>query len=251
MYLAYVDDAGDPGLHRSPSRHFVLAAVVVHEKAWNLALDGLIELRVRLRARYRVSSRLRIKTHDFIRGTGPFRGLGLSERRRKRMLQGVFHYQARTLPLRVFAVAINKERARARGWEDPAQAAWTFLFQRLHRFAEQKDERTLLITEAELALRTRRLVRQLRRHHRIPNFRGHGDRRIDLRRLVEDPLAASADESYWLQLADWNAYAALRSQHVEPRKEWVGQLWDSLGVQRLEEVSRLRGGPSGIVLYPE
>ncbi len=250
MYLTYVDDAGDPGLKNSPTRHRVLVGVLVQERDWSQALDGLVDLRRRLQATYGIPMRARVKSHDFLRGTGCLRDLRLPFRTRYRMLRGIFRYQAQELPLRVFAVAIEKKSSQARGWE-PSQAAWTFLLQRLQRFADEKDERALIVTEAELAQQTRRLVRQMRRYHRIPFRGGNEDRRVDIRRLVEDPLVgATVEESYWLQLADWNAYAALRSQHVEPNSRWTRDLWDSLGTQRLEEVSRLKGGPPGIVHYP-
>ncbi len=70
MFLAYVDDAGDLGFESSPTRHIELAAVLVHERGWSRALDGLIELRWRLKAGYIISSRARLKTHEFVRGTG-------------------------------------------------------------------------------------------------------------------------------------------------------------------------------------
>ncbi len=249
MYLTYVDDAGDPGTGNSPTRHLVLAGVMVHERDWITALDGLIDLRRRLKERYGIAVRRRLKTYDFIRGTGSLRGLGLPLRSRRRLLEGIFRYQAKELPVRVFAVAIAKSEARERTW-DPQEAAWTFLLQRLQRFCEEKGERTMVITEAELAQRTRQILRRMRRHHRIPFLGKEGDRRVEVRRLIEDPMVASARESYWLQLAGWNAHAALRSRHVEPRDDRTLHLWDLLGTQRIEEVSRLRRGPPGIVLYP-
>ncbi len=249
MYLTYIDDAGDAGVNNSPTEHLVLSGVLVHERDWSRTLDGLVDLRRRLSSRYGISSRKRLKLHDLLRGTGPLRGLGLPPRSRNRILSGIFRYQARELPLRVFAIAIRKSGALEHGW-NPYQAAWTFLLQRLQRFAEATEERAILITEAELAQRNRRLLRQMRRYHRIPFLRGEGDRRVEVRRLIEDPFVATSEESYWLQLADWNAYAALRSHYVEPRHQVTQALWDQLGILRLEEVSRLKQGPPGIVLYP-
>lgn len=248
MYITYVDDAGDPGLKTSPTDYFVLAATLVHEKEWLSALDGLVALRSRLYRRYGISTRARIRARDFARGAGPFRDLKLSPRSRGRILEGIFKYQAQQLPIRVFAVSVHKEGAQNRGWA-PAQAAWTFLFQRLQRFVDQKEDRIMVLSEPKLLEQSQKLVRHMRRHHRIPFHRGPGDRRVDIRSVVEDPLRANED-GFWLQLADWNAHAALRSVHVDPLGPQTQHLWDLLAHLRIEEVSRLRGGPPGIVQYP-
>ena len=249
MLLAYVDDAGDPGsTHVSPTRHQVLAATLVAENQWRSCLDGLVELRRRLYARYGLPARARLKARHFHRGSGAFRSLDLAPRSRLRILRGIYRYQEQSLPIRVFAVAINKLQAEKRGRE-PMQAAWTFLLQRLQRYAEEQDQHVMILTEPNLMGASRRLVRHLRRHHRVPLLRGEGSKPFNLSRLVEDPLPGT-DDGYFLQLADWNAYAALRSRHVAPRSGATDGLWDLLGDRLLAEVSKVKKGPAGLVLYP-
>lgn len=45
MYLIYIDESGDTGLTRSPTRYFVLSALAVHETDWSRLLDEVIAMR--------------------------------------------------------------------------------------------------------------------------------------------------------------------------------------------------------------
>ena len=250
MLLVYIDDAGDPGLQpSSPTHHQVLAATLVEAREWRRCLDGLIELRGRLYDRYGLPVRKPLKARHFLAGSGPFWKLDLSQRSRIRILKGIYRFQAERLPIRTFAVAIEKEGAQERGWE-PMQAAWTFLLQRLQRFADEKEEHAMLLTEPNLIPVSRRLIRHMRRHHRVPLLGNAGAKQFNLTRIVEDPLPGTAD-GYFLELADWNAYAALRSQYVAPQSRVTEGLWDLLGDVRLMEVNRVKKGPPGLVVYPE
>ena len=49
MYLLYVDESGDVGLNNSPTKYFVLSAIIVHESKWRETLDELVNFRKKLR----------------------------------------------------------------------------------------------------------------------------------------------------------------------------------------------------------
>jgi hypothetical protein len=66
--------------------------------------------------------------------------------------------------------------------------------------------------------------------------------------VVEDPSDRRSSESYFVQLADLNAYAAFRK--IFPGVNVGDELWDELGDARIAEVNALRGGPTGIVVWP-
>jgi hypothetical protein len=96
----------------------------------------------------------------------------------------------------------------------------------------------------------RQRLRHMRRFHYIPQHWGRGTIAFPLQRIVEDPSERKSQDSYFIQLADWNAYAAHRSRYVDPAASVPGDLWDELGDARLEAVNAVRGGPPGIVKYP-
>lgn len=66
-------------------------------------------------------------------------------------------------------------------------------------------------------------------------------------RIVEDPSDRHSEESYFIQLADLNAYAALR--HVSPSKRLGPEMWEELGETRLADANRIAGGPVGIKCF--
>ena len=67
---------------------------------------------------------------------------------------------------------------------------------------------------------------------------------------MEDPSDRQSHDSYFIQLADWNALACHRSVYVDPTGTIPGDLWDELGDRRLLEVNSVTGGPPGLVVWP-
>lgn len=79
---------------------------------------------------------------------------------------------------------------------------------------------------------------------------GNGSHEFRTERILEDPNQRKSKESYFIQLADWNALAAHRSSYIDPRLTMPDDLWDILDPVLLHEVNRVTGGPPGIVKYP-
>ena len=95
----------------------------------------------------------------------------------------------------------------------------------------------------------RKLLRQVRRFQMIHGHYG-GLRNIPVTRIVEDPHDKHSQDSFFTQVADWNAYAAHRSSYVDPIRRVPGDLWDRLGATLLLDVNKVKGGPPGIVRWP-
>jgi hypothetical protein len=226
-----------------------LACILVPETDWLAYLDKLIALRTRLRQHHNVKTRPELKSTDIRRGRGPLLGLSWSPQRRMRLFRALMIYQAREMPnLRTFAIAIHKANC-ALKQRDPREAAWTFALQRVDRFCRPADARAILFPDEGHGLFIKRLTR---RHRRFQNILGAfgGNLSIPLHRILEDPNDRQSHDSYFIQMADWNAYAAHRSPHVAPSEGVKDNLWDALGGNRLLDVNAVRGGPPGIVLWP-
>src|SRR6266568_4799785 len=67
MYIMYVDESGDTGMVRSPTRHFALSSLVAHERRWRELVDRLIVFRKTLRAVYGLPLRVEIHAAEFLR----------------------------------------------------------------------------------------------------------------------------------------------------------------------------------------
>lgn len=251
MYLAYFDESGDSGLVGSPTTFFVLACVLVHHAQWALSLDRLIKVRRILREKYKIPTRPEIKALDLKRGEGALRPLRLSPATRLDIYAKLMELQPRYLPeAKTFAVAIEKAPAAKNGWE-PRETAWKFALERVDKFCLKQGESAMIFPDEGHGRFIRRRLREMRRFHHIPRRFGGGTFKIPTARLIEDPNDRQSHDSYFIQVADWNAYAAHRSMQVDPTSPATAGLWNMLGDQRLLEVNRNVGGPPGIKLYPQ
>jgi hypothetical protein len=249
MYLAYFDESGDSGsLPMSPTSFFVLACVLVHEAVWLPNLDQLVKLRRRIRRKLGIRVHDEIKATHIKKGRGPLSHLHLAPARRARMLRFLLKFQNTELDLKTFVVAVDKRKLQAA--RDPREVAWQYSLQRVDTFCRKSGTRAGIFPDAGHSYFIRRLVRQLRRHQLIRGMYGGVILNIRSERIVEDPNERHSQDSFFIQLADWNAYAAHRSQYVDPSAAGFEGAWDELGSSRLAEVNKLRGGPPGIVLYP-
>ena len=252
MYLAYFDESGDSGILNSPTRFFVLSCVMLHNKDWKATLDGLITMRRLIKERVGISPRPEIKSTDIRRGRGPLLPLRWSLTRRMEFFANLMRYQAAYLPqVTAFSIAIDKQPCAAKG-RDPRATAWEFAFQRLQKFAgdAKVDDGVMVFPDEGHGRFIKRLVRRMRRYNTVPKRWGQGYYSIPTDRIIEDPNDRQSHDSYFIQLADWNAFAAHRSSHVDPMPGVDATLWDLLGPRLLLDVNKVTGGPPGIVVWP-
>jgi hypothetical protein len=247
-HLAYFDESGDPGLVNSPTKHYVLSCILVPETEWLNTLDHFVQLRGHLRNKLGASTRPELKATDIIRARGPLKGLRTSPADRVRLFGILLNRVGKMPGLKTFAIAIEKAGASGRGY-DPREAAWQFALQRVDKFCAAADSRAILFPDEGHEPFIRKLTRRLRRFQTINGAFG-GRLTIPMRRVIEDPNDRHSHDSYFIQAADWVAYAAHRSRYVAPSSRVPPTLWDRLGGALLLEVNRVRGGPPGLVVYP-
>ena len=248
VFIVYLDESGDKGWDNSPTDFFVLSCVLIHETFWLQNLDALIALRRGLKKRWGINTRAELKSEHFRWGRGAFKVLGIGLRNRMNIYKDVMEYQPNTLNTSNFAVAIQKSKLRDKT-NDARHWAWVFALQHINRFCSDKGERAIIFPDEGHAHFARTLLRQMRRIHTITGHYG-GKLDIPVQLIVEDPQNQRSQDSYFIQMADWNAYAAHRSPCIAPTSKVRKDLWDRLGDSLLIEVNKLRGGPLGIVKWP-
>ena len=89
----------------------------------------------------------------------------------------------------------------------------------------------------------------MRRFHRAPSAFGTESLDRKATNIIEDISERKSGESYFIQLADLNAYAAFRK--IYPATHFNGKFWNELGNMRIKEVNYLSGGEIGIVDWPK
>ncbi|MFZ5980633.1 MAG: DUF3800 domain-containing protein [Candidatus Zixiibacteriota bacterium] len=249
MYFAYIDESGDDGIHNSPTSWFVINCVLIHDSNWLDTLNQLVSLRRDLKTRFDIKARDEIKGIHFRSNQGVFKGLHWSLQQRFDLYKELLEFQEHPISIKTFSVAIKKYEAFNRGFI-PLQAAWKFTFERIQKFCQNEKERAIIFHDEGKGQFIQRTLRFMRRHNYISKHYSKGSISFTVSNILEDPTERKSEHSYFIQLADWNAYVAHRSKYIDPVKRISPNLWDCLGSALLLPVNKLRGGPPGIVVYP-
>lgn len=248
MYLAYFDESGDSGFDRSPTGTFTLSAVLVHDSNWLSALDQSIAFRRYLNSQFRLSPRDEIKASWLVHNKGKIHHAGLTYGARMNLYRAVMRFQRKSGVFEIFAVVVVKNRIRKRD-QDIRNIAWQYAIQRLERFGAAKKDNIILVPDEGHGDLIRKKLRAMRRFNYVPSaFEDGYSLRRNAENIIEDPFEKRSDESYFVQFADLNAYAAFR--RVFPGNSFGTDVWDGLGDAVIADVNRLSGGPPGIVFWP-
>lgn len=253
VYLAYFDESGDSGPYpSSPTQFFVLGCVLINEAVWLSNLNALIHMRERIRDKIGVGMREELKSSHIRKGRGPLFGLRFSHERRAKMMNVLLRYCAQKLKMEVFAVAIDKKKLQ--GYTKPQDVrfvAWDFAIQRVHNYCEHEHSFASVYPDRGHGNFIRQVVRRKRRHQPIAGKFG-GVLSAPVTLIIEDPNDRDSKDSYFIQLADWCAYAAHRSRYVDPCAPGFETAWDNLGAARVLAVNKFDPDPRppGIKIHP-
>jgi len=211
MYLMYVDESGDPGTAGSPTRYFILSALIVHELTWQSLLDDLINFRRTLKGRFGLLMREEIHASQFIYNRAILK-TPLTRNVRLDILKRCLDWTNQRTDVSIITVRIDKQ-IRA----DPFEYAWRMLIQRFDNTLAYKNfpgghgnDKGILICDNTDGNKLTRLLRQMRRYNQVSNkiSIATGSRNIPLRAIIEDPVLRNSKDSYILQLVDVIAYFA-------------------------------------------
>ena len=209
MYIMYVDESGDTGLRNSPSTHFALSGIVVHESRWRDFLNILIAFRKTLRTVYGLPVRTEIHASEYINQ----RPINLDKHLRMAILRNCLTELAKIDFISITNVVINKQGKPA-GY-DVFSSGWGTLFQRFENTmlhgnlpGGHRNDYGIVITDATAGRNLLRQVRKMAVFNPIPNDPryGIGYRNIPIQRIIEDPHGKDSRETYPIQMADVVAY---------------------------------------------
>lgn len=249
MLLAYIDESGDPGYAGSPTPSFTLGVILVKSTDWLPCLDILVRFRRYLKTSYGLPMHAEIKANHLIGNRGAFQNLGLGQRVRLGIYRQCLRLQPRTAMMKSFAVVINKNAITNQGSIDPRNTAWEYTIQRLQTYAAKTNDVLHIFPDAGHGIFIRRKMRAMRRFNNVGSYINTGQTLSrPAKDIVEDPSDRDSMHSYFIQLADLNAYAAYRAVHAHAK--FPSTMWDELGACRVTDVNKLRGGIAAIVSWP-
>lgn len=217
MYIMYVDESGDTGMpfnqtsvYTSPSRYFVLSALVIHESYWLETLDWMIAFRRRMKKHYGLKMRDEIHASHFINKPGPLVVIPRNER--LAILRHLIEEMAHHKNLNFINVVVDKQG------KNPAidvfEFAWKVLIQRFETTlthghfngSSYSGDWGMIFPDQTDVKRLKLLLRKLRRYNPVPSMFGGASKNLPLRLILEDPNFRSSDDSYFIQAVDTVAY---------------------------------------------
>ncbi len=244
MYLMYVDESGDTGLINSPTKHFVLSGLVVHELRWQQYLDQLIDFRRRMKISFGLKLREEIHASAFINNPGKVARIPRHQRlailrlfadelstistSRNRLiapalvavlpgrLKSLLRFRD-VLTMRDFNVInVVVDKTKKPQDYDVFGMAWTALVQRFentlahHNFRgpANADERGIVFPDHTDDEKLTAVLRKMRRFNPIPNqsHLGLGSRNLVVRNIIEDPNFKDSSKSFFVQACDLIAF---------------------------------------------
>ena len=207
----YVDESGDVGLNNSPTRYFVLSAIVVHELRWRRTLDSLVAFRKMLRDKKGLKLREEIHCNEFINKPGPL--IRIKRNDRLDIIKKSVDWLNSQPDINVFSIVVDKQNRT----DDIFELAWNILAMRFentirhNNFSGPKnsDERGMILSDNTEGEKLRKLIRKMRHFNTIPNNKEwytEGSRNLKLEYIIEDPVFRDSQHSFLHQMNDVVAY---------------------------------------------
>ena len=179
--------------------------------------------------------RAEVKANELVKGSGPWASLGIGDRVRKRIFRAFMRFQEKSGTVQTFAVVIDKSKCASPA--EVREVAWRHTLERVETFARHNTSTVMLLQDSGEYDRFRRLARQMRRHSQVGAMIGGGTLSRPLATyLIDDPVEKDSAQSYFVQLADLNAYAAYRMERPDPL--FPQQMWNELGTAILRDVNK-------------
>lgn len=211
MYLVYVDDSRDEHL-------CVFSALAVPADRWRNAFSLVRDFRRHLKERDGILVHTEFHAWKFVSGRGRLGDAVVPKGRRCQIFKDALRLVAQLPEVGLFNAlfpAGDEERAFER------------LVNRVNRTMETWDSRAILICDEGKETVYTRLTRRMGVYNPIPSrygaWPGEGrTRNIPIERILEDPFFKRSDQSYFLQLVDFCAYALLRRERPLPSKSRYG-----------------------------
>lgn len=238
MYLMYVDESGDSGLLNSPTTHFALSGMVLHESRWRDFVTHFTAFRKTLRQVYGLSMRTEIHASGFIQSQPV---AGMARHVRLAMLRNLLDELAKLDYISITNVIVAKAGKAAD--YDVFDHAWRALFQRFENTlsygnfpGQHRKDYGVVLTDATDGRKLQKLMRRMAVYNPVPNqpWAGPGYRNMPILRVIEDPHPKDSRESHFIQACDVSAYFVM--QYFRPnsfiRKQgaqnYLKRLWPVL-----------------------
>lgn len=195
MHLIYIDDSGDEEL-------CVFSALMIRADKWNACLEKIKNFRRDIQTSDGISVYTEFHAWKFVSGRGKIADRVVTKGRRCQIFKQTLQMVATLPDVRLFNTVFPNKAS---------EPAYEVLLASINHNLQRSDSHAILICdEGKDAIYTR-LVRRMQASQ---------NEAID--RILEDPFFKQSDQSYFIQLSDFCAYALLRQEHPIESKTKYG-----------------------------
>jgi hypothetical protein len=199
MHLVYLDDSKD-------ERNLAFSALCVPAERWQECLQHLIGMRKTMKDTEGIFTKIELHATDWLGGRGRVATAAVPKGVRARL----FDYVLSSIVMLPGVSPLN-----AFGDKRLEMMLFERLVNRIQVFLERAGSRAILISDEGKSFDS--LLRRMRRHNYIASMFGDwGDgaaaRNIPVLLILEDLVYRNSQRSYFVQAADFCAFALLRSE---------------------------------------
>jgi hypothetical protein len=249
MYIAYVDESGDPGRNLTLTRYFTLSGVILADSNWKIFLEKVKTFRQGLKRDFGLALKADLRATDLWRNKGDFKRLRLSYADRTRIFRRTAEFLRSSEEVAILTVSIDKGSSQLQPTVKISETAWTMFLQRYENWLLAKQEFGIVVNDEGYDKMLRLLSRKMRVYNPIPSHYG-GYYYAPVVKIIEDPFSRHSQYSYFVQLADMSAYLArLRHDYTPRQAEWrTHKIYKTIRPRYILEASRKDN--YGFVIYP-
>jgi hypothetical protein len=202
MRLIYVDESRD-------ERLYVFSALMISDRCWQGAFRAIRQFRADLRTSDGIPVQTEFHAYRFVAGRGDVAPGGVVTKSRRCAI----YFDALRLLASLPGVELVNVVA-PKGAEDEAISA---LLEAVNAVLRARDDYGMLICDAGKEDVYNRSLRKRRVYNPVTEGFENCDLTTD-ERIIEDPIHKDSQHSYFVQAADFCAYALLRREHPLPSK---------------------------------
>lgn len=230
MWFAYIDESKDN------NSFFIYTALVIDGEKWTAAFQKTKAFRNRLKSDYGIGLNVELHAWKFAAGKQAISDRPILKPERAEIFREVMKFIADSGAFVVVSSCNVVE-----------QYAFERLLNRINRTAEVRNSNVLLFfdqgAEGEITKRVRRMrvYNPVNSKFGVWSDNNQKSKSIPLSRCIEDPVFKDSSASYFIQLADFCAYALLRQERPVPSRTALGY---HTMYQELKSVSRKFTNPN-------
>ncbi|MCD6299647.1 MAG: DUF3800 domain-containing protein, partial [Dehalococcoidales bacterium] len=172
MYIAYVDESGDPGRNTTITKYFTLSGIIVADSNWKSFLDRVKVFRKGFKKDFGLPLKADLRATDLWRNRGGFRNLGLSYADRTRIFTRTAEFLRSSQEVTLLIVSINKGSPQLPSAAKIGEVAWTMFLQRYENWLLAKQEFGIIVNDEGYDKMLRLLSRKMRVYNPIPSHYG-------------------------------------------------------------------------------